>query len=160
MSLFRADLKSRFENIFGFRKVTFDAPNPETNEQDTLFIEIQEARTIARKGSANCKVTGYIVVYSQYDKLPFGFFAKKIAQAAPELTRELFFFDVDLNVEKNRGMTQNLVERRTRFVFLFQEQYDPNQGTMTGLDLPEHFYIDPGTGELIDSGTGESLEIK
>lgn len=132
--MFKQDLKDRFKSIFGFPKVTFDAPS-EAFEQDTLFIELNECQTRVTDKKVLAKVTGFIVVYAQAERLPFGYFSKRINQADPDLTRDLFFYDIDINVEKNRAMFQNLVERRTRFVFLYSEQYDPNKGELTSLSF-------------------------
>lgn len=134
--MFRSDLKNRLEKIFGFKKTTFSVPS-DSFEQDTLFIEISECRSKAGFGHATAYVTGTLIVYSQDDKLPFGYFNKRIQKASPELTAPLFFFDIDINNVSSGARIQNISERRTRFVFLYSEQYDPNQGSMTSIDLEE-----------------------
>jgi hypothetical protein len=131
--VFRAEIKDQLSKIFGFKKVTFDAPG-ESYEQDTLFVEINESPTVAKEGRCTARVTGSLVVYSQLDKLPFGYFNKRIQQADPELTKKFFFFDIDLNPMNSPARIQNIAERRVRFVYLYSAQYDPEHGEITTLE--------------------------
>ncbi len=134
--MFRKELTARFEKIFGLKKVTFAAPS-DSFEQDTLFIEIQAVRSNGGEGTMAAKVTGSVFTYSQADKLPYGFFAKRIAQAAPELVADLFFFDLDRETLVSQARLQNIGERRASFVFLYEAQYDPNQGSVASFELSE-----------------------
>lgn len=148
--MFRAELKSRLENIFGFRKVSFDAPADEVKEQDTLFVEVRGCKTRATQGEIYCRVDGVIVVYAQAGKLPYGYFNKRIAKADPELTRHILFYDIDTDVATSPARLQNIVERRVSFVFLFKDQYDPAQDLMAeDLEINQVVHIDVGDGRLI-----------
>lgn len=131
--MFRAELAEKLSQIFGFKKTTFDTPG--SFEQDTLFIEINEAQSRVTDGRVFSKVTGSLVCFSQMEKLPFGFFNKKIQQAPASLTRPFFFFDIDLNPANSPARVQNITERRLRFVYLYSAQYDPDHGELTSLKL-------------------------
>jgi hypothetical protein len=133
--VFRKDLKARLDKIFGLKKSTYDAPG-ESFEQDTLFIQIDPgSRQRVTGGKAYAKVTGTLTVFSQADKLPYGFFHKSIHRAAKELTSPIFFFDVDTDIANSPARVQNIHERQARFVFLWSGQYDPNQGELTELKV-------------------------
>lgn len=131
--MFRRALQEKMQKIFGFEKVTYASPSDEF-EQDTLFIEINQPRTRTSEGKVFAKVTGQIVVFSQDNKMPYGFFHKRIEKAGHELTKDVFFFDVDVNQENSPARMQNISERRTSFVFFFTAQYDPNIGELTTLE--------------------------
>ncbi len=135
--MFRSDLERRLKSIFGFSKVSFDAPS-DAYEQDTLFIEIEQCKSnTSAKGIASAYVAGHFTTFSQVGKMPYGFYNKKIKEADAELTRAIFIFDADQNVLSSNARFQNVEERRTRFVFLYSAQYDPNQGSLTSLELEE-----------------------
>lgn len=135
--MFRADLKRRLEGIFDFEKTTYNAVSEEY-EQDTLFIEIAYSRSrVSGKdgGRETARVGGTIVVYSQDNRLTYGFFIKRIEQAAAELKAPLFFYDIDVDDPASPAREINIHERRTSFVFLYDSQYDPDKGSLTELDL-------------------------
>lgn len=132
--MFRKELEARLHKIFGMKKSTFNAPS-DAFEQDTLFIEIGNATNRVSQGKVYSRVTGQVVVFSQENKLTYGFFNKRIEQAGNALTKDLFFFDIDTNVESSPARLQNITERRTSFMFLYSAQYDPNQGHITSLNL-------------------------
>lgn len=137
--MFEASLKSKLSQIFGFRKTTYDAPSVDsstgTYEQQVLFIDITQATTRACNGKAYCHVRGSMTVFAQMNKLPFGYFNKRIEQADPELTKDLFFYDIDLNPASSPARIQNIAERRVSFIYLYSTEYDPDQGEMTSLEF-------------------------
>lgn len=139
--MFRKELKEKLDGIFRFKKSTFDAPsvNPQdgTFEQDTLFIQIDNAKSRVAESRFFSKVEGTLVVYAQMERIHFGFFNKQIENADPKLSKNLFFFDVDLNPANSPARYQNLCERRVRFIFLYSAQYDPNHGKLTELKIGE-----------------------
>jgi hypothetical protein len=138
--VFRKDLERRLKLIFGFKKVTFNAPSDDalgTFEQDTAFVEITDCRSSAGFGGARAKVECTLRTFTQDDKMPYGFLTKQIQQAKPELTAPLFFYEIDTNIASSPARIQNIHERRTRFQFLYSEQYDPDQGELTSLELEE-----------------------
>jgi hypothetical protein len=135
--VFRDELKASLSAIFGFPKTTFNAPStgPDGSfEQDTLFIQIDEAPFRATEGKAYCKVLGSLIVFSQLEKLPFGFFNRKIQMAPHELTEDFFFFDIDTVPANSPARIQNIAERRLRFIYLYSSQYDPAQGLITSVE--------------------------
>lgn len=132
--MFRKELERKLKLIFGLPKVSFNAPG-ESFEQDTMFVGIDNARTQPREGKCLCKAEGTLVVYSEQDKMPYGFFNKKIEQADKTLTKDFFFYDIDANIENSPARFVNVTERRVSFVFLYSEQYDPNLGQLTSLEL-------------------------
>jgi hypothetical protein len=130
--VFKAELSQRLSEIFEFPKTTFLAPS-ESYEQDVLFIEINECHSRITEGKAYAKVLGSLTVFSQLEKVPFGFFSKKIQQVS-FLTKDFFFFDIDVNPASSPARLQNILERRVRFVYLYSAQYDPAQGSITSLE--------------------------
>ncbi len=135
--MFRKELQSKFERIFGM-KSTFDQPSigpTGTFEQETIFIQVDEPNFRTGQGIATAKVTGSFAVFAQMDKMPFGYFNRRIEKADPSLTKDLFFYDIDLNPASSPARIQNITERRVRFVYLYQAQYDPDQGEITSLEI-------------------------
>lgn len=156
--MFRADMKAKLERIFGLKRVTFNAPG-ETYEQDTLFVEIQECRTRATQGRCRAKVTGNLVLYTQVDKTPYGFFAKKLHKADLQDTKPFYFFNLDQDILGSEARYMNITERRCNFVFLYDEQYDPARHDMnTEQVLVEQFsMIDTGDGSVLEEGEGPTI---
>lgn len=132
--MFKKELQKKLEGIFGLGKTTFNDPSDKF-EQDTLFITIAQVRSNAGKGSITAEVRGYVTVYAQTDKFPYGFFNKRIALASAELTKGLFFYDIDVDVVASEARLVNIGEHRTSFVYFYKAQYDPNQGSLTEVDF-------------------------
>lgn len=134
--MFRKDLLRRLEDIFGFEKTTFNDPG-DTYEQDTLFVAIENVATRmsrANGGRETARVTGRLVVFSQGDRLPYGFFMKALERADGDLKKPLFFSD-EIDVTESPARLINLHERQISFVFLYDSQYDPNQGQLTSVEF-------------------------
>lgn len=132
--MFRRELAEKLKAIFGVEKVSFDEPG-DSFEQDTLFVEILESQSNTGQGRATAKVNGAIVMYSQHNKLPYGFFNKRLQNADPALTKPFFFFDIDVDAQNSPARLQNISERRASFVYLYSAQYDPNQGQLTSVEF-------------------------
>lgn len=132
--MFRKELEEKLKAIFGVKKVTFDEPG-ESYEQDCIFVEVLESQANTGQGKATAKVTGAIVMYSQRNKLAYGFFNKRLQNADPALTKPFFFFDIDVEAQNSPARLQNISERRASFVYLYSAQYDPNQGQLTSVDF-------------------------
>jgi hypothetical protein len=136
--VFRSELSHKLSQIFGFKKTTFDAPSVNSTsgsfEQDVLFVEINECSSRITNGKSYARVSGSLIVFSQVEKIPFGFFSKKIQQAESNLTKNFFFYDIDLNPANSPARIQNITERRIRFVYLYSAQYDPEHGSITSLE--------------------------
>ncbi len=128
-------MERRLKSIFKFEKVSFNAPSKEAAEQDCMFVEIDPARPRPYgKDKISCKVSGILVVYSQSDRLPFGFFSKAIEQADPDDTRP-FIFSTEIDVAESQSRYQNIHERHLGFIFLYDTQYDPDRGSLTSINL-------------------------
>lgn len=127
-------MQDKLKAIFGVKKVTFDEPG-DSFEQDCIFVEILESQSNTGQGKATAKVSGALVMYSQNNKLPFGFFNKKIQQADKSLTKNFFFFDIDVDAQNSPARLQNISERRANFIYLYSAQYDPNQGSLTSVNF-------------------------
>lgn len=128
--MFKKDLKRRLQEIFEVAKTTFDAPS-DAFEQDTLFITITKSTANTGNGKATAIAEGYLTVFSQNDRFPYGFFDKRIHVAQkenPELTKPLFFFDIDVDIANSPARLINIAERRASFRFLYKEAYDPAKG--------------------------------
>jgi hypothetical protein len=131
-------MSEKLAKIFSFKRTTFSSPSIGTDgsyEQDILFIEVTESDSRTCQGKAYARVVGSLIVFAEMDKMPFGFFNKRIQQADPELTRHFFFFDIDLNPASSPARIQNITERRLRFVYLYSGQYDPAHGELTTLEF-------------------------
>lgn len=137
--MFKKDLLARLEGIFDFEKVTYDAVS-ESYEQDTLFIEVWQCiARLSSFGRQRAQVRGSLAVFSQANRLPFGYFNKRIERAKPALLRGLYFHNIDIDVASSPARLQNLHERRTDFVFFYDAQYDPERGQLTELDTTVSF---------------------
>jgi hypothetical protein len=127
--VFERDLKAKLERIFDLGKVSFDHPG-ESKEQQGLFVQINTADVRIRDAREVGKALGVIHCFANSDKLPYGYFAKKISEADPEDTRGFFF-----GPEENVGSFRNIAERKFDFTYLFDSQYDPAIGTITSVNL-------------------------
>jgi hypothetical protein len=105
--------------------VSFDLPG-ESKEQEGVFVQVERSRNTIKEKQSIALVTGKIIVYANADKLPFGYFAKKIQEAAPADTKDLFFYDI----EENAGTYKNIAERSMSFTYFFNSQYNPERGVM------------------------------
>ncbi len=132
--MFKKEMADKLKGIFGLAKVSYDAPG-ESFEQDTLFIEIANCKSNTGQGKATARVNGQIVVFSEMNKLAFGFFNKRIQNASPELTKNFFFSELDVDALNSPARQVNISERRASFVYLYSAQYDPNQGLITEIDI-------------------------
>lgn len=138
--MFRNDLRDRLENIFQFKKTTFDAPSEEY-EQETLFIEIEACRPrVSGKagGLQTARVVGNLVCYSQDNKLTYGYFIKAIEQATIRdrtLTAPFFFYDIDVDLAESPARMVNIHERRVSFIFFYSSQYDPDKGELSDIEF-------------------------
>ncbi len=154
--MFREDLKRRLEKIFGM-KVSYNDPG--SFEQDTIFVEILQGKVTATKGWSYAKVTGSLQVFTQTEKMPYGFFAKRINSAGKELTGPLHFQDIDTDVPSSQARTMNIHERRCGFLFLFKEQYDVPK-PLEGVTMEQISLIEDGTGAVVDiSGSGQGIGV-
>ena len=128
--MFESALKQKLTRIFDLDKVTFDLPS-ESQEQECLFIDVQSSKNHIKDGVEVARVTGKLRVFSNSDKLKYGYFSKRIAEADSEDVKDLFFFDF----EENSGTFRNITERSLGFVFLFSGQYDPEVGTIDEITI-------------------------
>lgn len=135
--MFQKDLKARFERIFQVKKTTYNAPDINAPEEDTLFIEILTVRPRMSNidgGRETARVLGAATVFSQAGRLPYGFFAKRIEQSKHADTKGLFF-EPEMDVATSPARMLNLHERRLPFMFLYDSQYDPDRGEITEVEL-------------------------
>ncbi len=128
--MFEKALKDKLTRIFDLDKVTYDLPST-SQEQEACFIAVEKAPCKILDGRQMARVTGKLHVFASLDKLPYGYFTKKIAEADWADTKDLFFFDF----EENRGTFRNITERSLGFVYLYDSQYDPNVGELTSVNL-------------------------
>lgn len=128
--MFEKALKDSLRQIFDFDKVTYDAVS-EDEEQEVLFIEIESSKNSIKDGLQVAKVTGKLRTFANAEKLPFGYFSKKIQEADKSLTYPFFFYEFE---ESAQGF-RNIVERSVSFVYFFDSQYNPELGTISSIDL-------------------------
>lgn len=108
--------------------MTFDLAS-DSQEQECMFIDVEEGQVRIKDAKATAKVIGKIRIFANSDKIPYGYLTKKIAEANPSDTANLFFH----GFESNHGAYLNIAERSLSFVYLFESQYDPNMGEITEL---------------------------
>lgn len=124
-------LTSKLQKIFGIRKVTFCLPG-EDREQDALFVHVNRNRSSFAKNKMSFNISGEIKLFSQNEKVPYGFFNRKIEQAKKEDKDGFFFHGFD---ENDPYGPQNLSERKVSFTYLTTTQYDPDKGEINQLQL-------------------------
>lgn len=130
--MYENELSEKLKNIFQLKKVTFQEPG-ESNEQETLFIEIETSRNKIKDGRFTARVSGRLTVFGNANKMPFGFFSKQIDKAKVDDKKDFFFTDF----EENTKIINNIVERSLSFVYFFNGQFDPNIGTLNQIDIEE-----------------------
>lgn len=129
--MFKAELKAKLSRIFEFdlQKTTFDKPG-ESQEQEAVFIDVISSMNKISPPTESAKVTGRLHIFANADKLPYGYFSKKIKEADSADTKDLFFFEF----EENKGTFRNICERSLSFIYFFEKQYDPEQGEITSIN--------------------------
>ena len=130
--MFKEAMAASLKKIFDVDKVTFNLPSKE-DEQEVIFVEVDSAINKIKDGRALSRVTGKLRMFASQDKLPFGYFSKKIDAADPAHVIKFYFY----NFEENTGRFQNIVERTLGFVYFFDSQYDPALGTLNSIELSE-----------------------
>lgn len=116
--------------IFDFKKVSFNEPS-DSLEQECLFIKVEKSHSTIKDGLELAKVTGKLKLYCKMDKVPLGYFAKRIQLASPALTKPFFFYDL----EENSGYQLDLTERSVSFIYFFSSQYAPPVGIINSLTI-------------------------
>lgn len=122
------------KKIFGVSKVSYDMPGPQSLnavEQECLFLNVTMADNSFKDGIANAMVTGTGLIRGRAEKLPFGFYSKAIQKADYSLTKDLFFSDI----EGNKLIIKDIIERGFSFTYFYSGQYDPPAGTIDGIDV-------------------------
>jgi hypothetical protein len=136
--VFKKELLEKLEVIFGIKKTTYEAPS-EQFEQDTLFIGIGNCSGRVSGKFATFKIAGNLTMYSQNEKLPYGFFQRMIEKAPYEATKDFYFMNFDNDIDSSPARMVNIHERRCDFIYLFKAQVDPNKGLLTSLNISESF---------------------
>ena len=119
--MFENELATKLKKIFDFDKVSYDIAL-DAREQETLFVDILKARPTIKDQKQLAMVEGKISVFANSQKLPFGYFAKKIAQAESTLTKDFHFYDFEENV----NLYKNIARRDISFIYFFEGQYNTN----------------------------------
>lgn len=127
--MFEKALAEKFKKVFGLQKVTFDRPG-ESNEQEVVFIEIEDPRITIAEGIQRARVSGRASVFVRGAKMPFGYFQKCIA-AHPDECIDIAFFNIDTNVKTY----MDVVQRTFEFIYFFSSQYDPEIGTLNEVTI-------------------------
>jgi hypothetical protein len=130
--MFETQMVSDLKAIFEFDKVTFEAPS-DSEEQECLFINVENTVFSVKPGHEYARVSGRLVVYANSQKLPFGYFYKQIDKADTDISSRFAFFEF----EENAWRYRNICERSVRFVYFLNKQYDPEQGSITSINLQE-----------------------
>ncbi len=128
--MFEQELSEKLKRIFDLKKVRFDQPAHDIQEQECLFVAIQSSKNQVSEARFKGIATGKISVWGNNEKLPYGYFSKHIVEANKDDTKNLFFYDL----EENAGTIGNIAERTISFKYLFDIQYNPNIGEITSLE--------------------------
>lgn len=128
--MFEKSLETKLKKIFDFKKVTFAQPG-KANEQDCLFIDVEQSRNRFKDGFFIARVTGTVTINSNSEKLPFGYFSKRIEKASQSDKEGLVFFDF----EKNNKIFGNIVQRSVSFTYFFKDQFDPSKGLIDDITI-------------------------
>ncbi len=122
-------LKENFQKIFDLKKTSFNAPS-DSQEQECLFIEIDQILSDVKDNLLTGKVTGKATVYAQSDKMPTTYLMEKIAAAANSLTKDLFFHEFT-----SQPMEINIVKRGFSFIYFFASQYNPHADNIESIEI-------------------------
>lgn len=128
--MFKKSLQDKLIKIFAIEKVSFDKSSKE-NEQGCLFVEVESCNSSIKDDLEVCRVRGKIKIYTTSDKLPYGFFNKRIQLSDTKHTKDIFFHDL----EENSSYYGNLVERTMSFVYFFSGQHNPIVGRIKSIEL-------------------------
>lgn len=128
--MFEKTLETKLKKIFGVKKVTFSQPG-KSNEQEVLFVDVEQSRNRFKDGFFIARVTGTLTINANADKLPFGYFSKQIEKADPADKEGLAFFDF----ERNNKIYQNIVQRTVSFTYFFKDQFDPAKGLINDITI-------------------------
>lgn len=125
--MFEKSLADKLKRIFDLKKVTFDLPG-DAQEQECIFIEVKTSASRVKDKKSTANVTGAVRIFCNSEKMPYGYVTKRIVEAKPEDTKDLFFYDF----EENAGQFRNISERSMSFIYLFESQYNPDVGEIEG----------------------------
>lgn len=129
--MFETALIEKFNRIFDM-KVSLDLSKIKfsdvgySGEQDCIFVEVNSSYNQISTGRARAKIVATAKVFANADKLPFGYFSKKLAAAKVGDLNDIFFY----NFEDNSNLFLNVVQRTFSFVYFFDSQYNPALGTI------------------------------
>lgn len=128
--MFEKSLEDKLQNIFKLKRVDFRLPS-ESQEQNVLFVAIDQAPTRVKDGRQVAKVSGSIRAFGTHTDFPHGYFGRCIGDAGDDVIRGLYFTDID----ESAGTYADLDVRSARFVFFYDSQYDPDQGTINEVNI-------------------------
>lgn len=129
--MFESALEQALLEIFDLPKVSYSKPSGESREQNILFVDVIKAVPTAKPGQAKCRVTGELTLYAPFNKIPFGYFEKKLQKASAADTAPFYFY----NMEENSKVTGDIVERKCSFIYFFATEYDPEHGSLTSVEF-------------------------
>ena len=130
--MFNKNLEEKLINIFGISRVSFAEPSAE-NEQNVLFVNITNCKTSFAAKNIYFEVRGGITLYSINERLPFGYFQRKIELAKKEDAERFFFYNIEENLQY--GGQVGLTERTCDFVFTYSTDFNPNRGEINEINL-------------------------
>lgn len=128
--MFEDSLKEKLKTIFKVKKVSFDQPGS-SQETECLFVDIESAKESITDNKAKAMVTGSVFMFAPNDKLPFGYLFKMIQDADEEVKKDLHF----VGREENTKIFRDKVQRSVGFVYFFSTQYDPDDGSITSVNI-------------------------
>lgn len=130
--MFEKELEAKFKTIFGVKKVSYNEVS-DSQEQECLFVQIENSLDQIKPGLERSIVTGSAVLFGVAEKIPFGFFSKAIQKADHALTKDFFFYDFEVNTRRY----VDIVQRGFSFKYFHEAQYDPDTGEITSVQFTE-----------------------
>lgn len=124
------EISEKLKRIFKIKKVSFDDPG-EAQEQECLFINVEDVKGSVRDQDIKQRVSGTFVIFGTNAKLTMGYMHKCIQEADHSDTKDFFFYDGEQNTKRFKDK----VQRGFSFVYFFSSQYDPEKGTLNEIEF-------------------------
>lgn len=130
--MFRPDLETKLKNIFGVDRFVYDAFNL-GQEQETIFIDIDNARDYTTLGVINFLVDGRIAICAPADKHRYGWMHKKIEMANSKDSR-FFIFGRNESPIRFSHNNNDFIKYDIDFVYKFSSDFNPISAKIIGVD--------------------------